>query len=95
MSATYRTTPSLAAARFFGVTNELLGSVHTGVFTADSTGLRRVTTLPGGPAVLVIRPETITLATLPWDDDTVHGVAVAARFAGTHLAVDVRWIPAA
>lgn len=86
----YTAPPSLAAARFFGVTNELLGSVRDGVFTADSTGLCRVTTLPDGPAVLVVRPETITLATLPCDDDTVHGVAVAARFAGTHLAVDVR-----
>ncbi len=86
----YAAPPSLAAARFFGVTNELPGTVRDGQFTAAATGLRRPTTLPDGPAVLVIRPETISLTSPSGDDDTMVGVAVAARFAGTHLAVDVQ-----
>lgn len=86
----YTAPPSLVAARFFGVTNELPGTVRTGVFTAAATGLRRSATLPDGPAVLVVRPETITLTSHSSSDDTMDGVAVAARFAGTHLAVDVQ-----
>ena len=86
----YTAPPSLAAARFFGVTNELPGTVRAGLFTADTTGLRRPTTMPDGPAVLVIRPETITLTGLSGDGDTMSGVPVAARFAGTHLAVDIQ-----
>ncbi len=86
----YTAPPSLIAARFFGVTNELPGTVRTGVFTAAATGLRRPATLPDGPAVLVIRPETFTLTSPSSDDETMDGVAVAARFAGTHLAVDVQ-----
>ncbi len=86
----YTAPPSLAAARFFGVTNELPGTVRGGIFTADTAELRRPTTLPDGPAVLVVRPETISLATPSGDDDILSGVAVAARFAGSHVAVDVR-----
>ena len=84
----YTAPPSLAAARFFGVINEFPGTVHMGLFTADITDLRRPTDLPDGPAVLVIRPETIDL-TRSSGDDAMDGVAVAARFAGTHLAVDI------
>jgi ABC-type sulfate/molybdate transport systems ATPase subunit len=61
----YTAPPSLVAARFFGVTNELPGTVRTGAFTAAATGLRRPATLLDGPAVLVIRPETITLTSPP------------------------------
>ncbi|MEO5833662.1 MAG: ABC transporter ATP-binding protein [Nakamurella sp.] len=98
----YTAPPSLAAARFFGVTNELAGTVRNGLFTAAGTGLRRPTPLPDGPAVLVIRPETFALPTTLRDagtqtdstadatTDTMTGTAVAARFAGSHLAVDVR-----
>ncbi len=86
----YTAPPSLAAARFFGVTNELPGIVRAGEFTADTTGWRRPTSLPDGPAVLLIRPETINLAGASGREDTVTGVAVAARFAGTHVAVDIR-----
>ena len=86
----YIAPPSLAAARFFGVTNELPGTVRTGVFTAATTGLHRPSPLPDGPAVLVVRPETFTLTTFSGDDDRMDGMAVAARFAGTHLAVDVQ-----
>ncbi|MEP6562273.1 MAG: ABC transporter ATP-binding protein [Nakamurella sp.] len=86
----YTAAPSLAAARFFGVTNELPGTVSGGLFIADSTRLRRPSTLPDGPALLVVRPETLTLAGPSGADDTISGATVAARFAGTHLAVDVQ-----
>ncbi len=81
--------PSLAAARFFGVTNEIPGTVRAGLFTACNIALHRTTTLPDGPAILVIRPETIVLNDPGANDDLLDGVAIAARFAGTHLAVDV------
>ncbi len=94
----YLAPPSLAAARFFGVTNEITGTVRAGLFTADTVGLHRRTSLPDGPAVLVIRPEAVTLAGtadgLGVVDvgavDRLTGVPVATRFAGTHQAVDVR-----
>lgn len=94
----YLAPPSLAAARFFGVTNEIGGVVDAGVFTADTVRLHRSTSLADGPAVLVIRPEAITLGGTTAGSvgepavgavDRLTGVAVAARFAGTHLAVDV------
>ncbi len=85
----YTAPPSLAAARFFGVTNELHGVVRAGVYVADSAELRRPTSLPDGPAVFVIRPEILTLRELPGDEDSLGGIAVAARFAGTHVAVGV------
>lgn len=96
----YPAPPSLAAARFFGVTNEITGSVNTGLFTADAVRFHRRTSLPDGPAVLVIRPEAITLAGTSGGPgavavgavDRLTGVAVAARFAGTHLVVDVRLV---
>jgi len=92
----YTAPPSLAAARFFAVTNEFPGVAAGGVFRAAGVPLVRATTLPDGPAVLVIRPEQISLT----DHQTpgsaavagaqeLPGVAVAARFAGTHLAVQV------
>ena len=39
--------------------------------------------------MLVIRPETLGLTDRSGGDDSVNGIAVAARFAGTHVAVDV------
>ncbi len=86
----YTTPPSLAAARFFGVTNELPGAVRAGIFTAGTAALRRPTMLPDGPAVLAVRPETLVLDNSGVNDDRLDGVATAARFAGTHLAVDVQ-----
>ncbi len=82
----YRSPPSLAAARFFGVTNELPGRIESGVFSLGPD-LRRRTDLPDGDAVLVVRPESVNLTNHP-GPDALCGVVTAARFAGTHVAVD-------
>ncbi len=103
----YTAPPSLAAARFFGVTNEVPGTVRGGRFTgagieasfnAWPNGQRG----PDGPAVLVVRPEAISLTTEAMGAGagaepcaTVRAVAVAARFAGTHLAVELRLLTGA
>lgn len=101
----YRQPPSLAAARFFGVTNEIPGRAADGEFRADDGDLRvrRVhstatagsgTSLgadgfAGGRAVLVIRPEAVQLSPTDREEGTVIGRVIGARFAGTHLAVEV------
>ncbi len=99
----YTAPPSLAAARFFGVTNELPGVVRDGLFTAADAVLRRETTLRNGRAVLVVRPEALAVHSdtgAPGSDavtggltdtvtDTATGVVTEARFAGTHVVVRV------
>ncbi len=92
----YTDPPSLAAARFFAVTNEFPGRAAGGVFRAAGVPLVRATRLADGPAVLVIRPEWILLADTQRPRQAegecgqqLSGVAVAAQFAGTHLAVQV------
>jgi len=88
----YTHPPSLAAARFFGVTNEISGRVTARQFTADESPagptIRATTALPDGPAVLVIRPEAVQLCAQA-STDTIAGVAVTAQFAGTHLALEI------
>lgn len=81
---------SVAAARFFGVTNEIAGQVGRGRFTTTNAGLDLSTDLPDGNAVLVVRPEVIRLgAPAGAGRGRCIGRVVGARFAGTHLAVDV------
>jgi len=80
--------PTLAAARFFGVANEIHGSVKDGTFTCPGTPLRVNSALADGPGIAVVRPEALRLVG-SGRGDTVSGVAVEARFAGTHLAVRV------
>ena len=92
----YRNPPSLAAARFFGVTNELPGRVDHGTWRSPDGTLRVPCALPDGPAILTIRPEALRLAR-PGEDPpgeapplTVTGTVTSARFAGTHLIVRVQ-----
>lgn len=88
--------PSLVAARFFGVTNELAGTVAAGVFTAAEPDVRVRAAIPDGPAVLVVRPERVTLAAADGggspgratDAVEVRVVVGGVRFAGTHLVVE-------
>lgn len=88
----YTHPPSLAAARFFGVTNEIGGRVTAGQFTADGSRsgatIRAPAAVGDGPAVLVIRPEAVQLCERA-GTDTIEGVALTARFAGTHLDLDI------
>ncbi len=87
----YQRPPSLDAARFFGVTNELPGCVQGGRF-CSRTGLTLPTDLPNGEAVLVVRPERMEMVDHR-GPDTLAGVVTSARFAGSHIAVDVEIEP--
>ena len=100
----YTAPPSLAAARFFGAGNEIPGTVRGGRFTAHGLDLHRPCDLPDGPAVLVVRAEAFCgqgvgiprtgaggietggMGTA----DHIPGTLETARFAGTHLVVQIR-----
>ncbi|MBM7508663.1 ABC-type sugar transport system ATPase subunit [Nocardioides salarius] len=85
----YTRPDTLATARYFGPVNELPGEVAGGRFTSRDGTLVVPTGAPTGPAVLVVRPETLALAgdAAPAAYDV--GVAVKeVRFAGTHLVVE-------
>lgn len=88
----YAHPPSLAAARFFGVTNEISGRVAAGQFTADESRpgvtIQAAAAVSDGPAVLVIRPEGVQVCEHA-SPDTIAGVTVTAQFAGTHLDLGI------
>jgi len=89
-AAFYTRPPSLAAARFFGVTNEIPGTVSRGQFTAARTSICVAAGGPDGSAVLVIRPESVRLR--PCDSGSggqLRGTVVAAQFAGSHISVEL------
>ncbi len=86
----YRHPPTLAAARFFGVRNEVAGTVAGGVFAGG--GIAVAATCPDGPAVLVVRPEALALAggaSVRAEKSSVLAQVRAARFAGTHVVVEL------
>lgn len=83
----YQSPPTLQAARFFGVTNEICGSVRSGSFSTPF-GLARPTAAADGDAVLVVRPEALRLSDCA-TPDSLRGQIVAARFAGTYLALEM------
>jgi len=85
----YRRPPSLAAARFFRVTNEVRGNVVGGAFVSTANRLVHPDVgVAAGSAVLVVRPESLRLVSTA-GPDTVGGILIGARFAGTHTVVDV------
>lgn len=79
--------PSLAAARFFGATNELAGDVRGGRF--HSAGGVLSGSVGDGPATLVVRPESLSLAATS-EPEVLAGTAIALRFAGSHQLLEVR-----
>lgn len=83
----YQTPPTLQAARFFGVTNEICGSICAGRFSTPF-GLTRQTGDADGEAVLVVRPEALRISACA-TPDSLPGQVVAARFAGTYLALEI------
>ncbi len=93
----YTRPASLAAARFFGVGNEIHGRVGSGRFTADDSTLVVETDAADGEAVLVVRPEAVRLLDrssgghreLGLGSQRATGVVTGAHFAGTHLRVDL------
>ena len=90
----YRDPPSLDAARFFGVTNELPGRVDHGTWCLPGGALRLPCAVPDGPAILTVRPESLYLdGSDPAGETppaTAVGTVLSARFAGTHLTVRVQ-----
>ena len=86
----YTRPPSLAAARFFGSTNELRGCVRDGGFATRDGSVRLPVTGAPGPALLVIRPESVLLAR---PDRGPAGATEATvrstRFAGSHVVVEL------
>ncbi len=100
----YTSPPSPRAARFFGFVNEVRGRVADGVFVDAESALRMATTAGPGAAVLMTRPEAITL-TRPEDPAPAPGPAqetsatssgrvdarvTRVRFGGSHQEVRVR-----
>ena len=77
---------TLAAARFFGVTNEVAGRVRDGVFSAEGVGAVRCD-VPDGPSVLVVRPERLVLGGCADPGPAWTATVQEVRFAGTHLVV--------
>lgn len=97
----YNAPPSLAAARFFEATNEIPGTVRDGVFSAPSLarGLHPAQPCPDGPAVLVVRPESLRLSSTNEPvragrdrSLSVVGHPLGVRFAGTHLVVELHTV---
>lgn len=74
--------PTLAVARFLGVTNEIAGHVERGLFAPFGVPAPEV---PDGAAVLTIRPEAVQVASD--HADATHLTVEAVRFAGAHLVV--------
>ena len=83
----YTDPPSLSAARFFGVTNELVGEIRGGVFRCADAAVP--TAAADGPATLVVRPEALEVVAAP-SRESLTGTAVTLRFAGTHQLLDIR-----
>lgn len=81
----YAAPPSLAAARFFAVTNEIRGRVADGYFAAADGALQVPTTADDGAAVLVVRPEALALGKARCQ---VSVVVTASRFAGSDVLID-------
>ncbi|GAB2778762.1 ABC transporter ATP-binding protein [Nocardioides salsibiostraticola] len=79
----YLDPPSLAAARFFGVHNEVAGVVEAGVFRSADQTFEVATDTPDGAGVLVVRPEAIDLT------GPVVARVLSTRFAGTHVMAEV------
>lgn len=85
----YTSPPTLKTARFFGVTNELVGVVRDGVFNTEAGDVHVDTLADNGPALLTIRPESILPVEREPQADGVFVAVLSVRFAGTHLVVVV------
>ena len=98
----YQDPPTLEAARFFEVANELAGHCERGMFHAPGlvAPLRVHQQGIEGPAVLVVRPESMRLGSIrdepagissgasETDGLIVRAYPLGVRFAGTHLILE-------
>ncbi len=83
----YTDPPTLAAARFFGATNEIPGTVTGSVFACALGELRLDAPADDGPGVLVVRPEAMRLLGAVGAANTVTATVRETRFRGTHRTV--------
>jgi ABC-type Fe3+/spermidine/putrescine transport system ATPase subunit len=81
----YTDPPTLAAARFFGVVNEVPGEVVGDVFACPLGRLPLAAPALDGPGVLVIRPEAVRVGGDP--RTAVRTTVLDVRFRGTHQVV--------
>ncbi|WP_172457699.1 ABC transporter ATP-binding protein [Pseudonocardia sp. N23] len=86
-SSFYTDPPTLAAARFFGSTNEIPGTVTGSAFTCPLGELQLDHPGPDGPGVLVVRPEAVRLLGADGPPNTVTTTVRETRFRGTHRTV--------
>ncbi|MDN5934299.1 MAG: TOBE domain-containing protein, partial [Pseudonocardia sp.] len=86
-SSFYTDPPTLAAARFFGATNEIPGTATGSAFTCPLGELQLGRPAPDGPGVLVVRPETVRLLGADGPPNTVTATVRETRFRGTHRTV--------
>ena len=87
--------PTLAAARFFGATNEVAGRMRAGSLDVPGADLPVPAGTANGPIALVVRPERLALYTPSPNTPAGRGLRLPARvhevrFAGTHLVVRLR-----
>lgn len=86
--AFYERPASARTARFFGARNLVSGRVEGRVFLAPWGPVDLVVPAPPGPAVLVVRPEEVSLADAP-GPGLVAGTVVTSRFRGDHTSIEV------
>lgn len=86
--AFYERPATARVARFFGARNLVPGRVEEQSFLAPWGRVGLGGAPPPGPAVLVIRPESLGLADGP-GPDVIAGRVLASRFRGDHVSVDV------
>jgi ABC-type Fe3+/spermidine/putrescine transport system ATPase subunit len=73
-----------AAARFFGMTNLLRGTVKDGLL--DVGDARIPVPGPDGPGMIAIRPERVALK----DDSVLQATVTESTYAGTHVRLALR-----
>jgi putative spermidine/putrescine transport system ATP-binding protein len=89
----YTRPATLRAARFFGATNEIPGTLSGSTFTCRLGPLEVAPGAPDGPGVLVARPEALRLDVPAGPgragDDSVAATVLDVRFRGTHQSAVV------
>ncbi|HZG91774.1 MAG TPA: ABC transporter ATP-binding protein [Pseudonocardia sp.] len=83
----YTDPPTLAAARFFGVTNEIPGTATGTAFACPLGDLQLAHPATDGPGVLVVRPEALRILGATGAPNTVTATVLETRFRGTHRTV--------
>ncbi len=77
-------------AEFVGLTNRLAGEVRDGHVTVRGCALPLVDpATPDGPAVALVRPEAVTLASPAQDEGPLAGTVIATTFLGATSRVTV------